>query len=86
MCSRSASCSDVNIVETVAHMMSAVHFFGDVDVICDIGGQDIKVLFMKSADIVNLPALQSVLRRQRDAAPGNGRPFGVPVTEFAETR
>jgi activator of 2-hydroxyglutaryl-CoA dehydratase len=33
----------VNIVETVAHMMSAVHFFGDVDVICDIGGQDIKV-------------------------------------------
>ena len=38
--------SDVNIVETVAHMMSAVHFFGDVDVICDIGGQDIKVLFL----------------------------------------
>ncbi|HKX12061.1 MAG TPA: BadF/BadG/BcrA/BcrD ATPase family protein, partial [bacterium] len=35
--------ADVNIVETVAHMMSAVHFFGDVDVICDIGGQDIKV-------------------------------------------
>src|ERR1700678_3066315 len=24
--------SDVNVVETVAHMMSAVHFFGDVDV------------------------------------------------------
>src|SRR6185436_5123948 len=35
--------ADVNIVETIAHMMSAVHFFGDVDVICDIGGQDIKV-------------------------------------------
>src|SRR6478735_5239535 len=43
--------ADVNIVETVAHMMSAVHFFGDVDVICDIGGQDIKVLFMKNGDI-----------------------------------
>src|SRR5205085_7687481 len=28
--------SDVNIVETVAHMMSAVSYFGDVDVICDI--------------------------------------------------
>jgi activator of 2-hydroxyglutaryl-CoA dehydratase len=27
--------ADVNIVETVAHMMSAVHFFGDVDVICE---------------------------------------------------
>src|SRR4029079_4211106 len=30
--------SDVNIVETVAHLLSSVHFFGDVDVICDIGG------------------------------------------------
>src|SRR5262249_60086562 len=30
--------SDANIVETVAHMMSATHYFGDVDVICDIGG------------------------------------------------
>ncbi|MEP7123056.1 MAG: BadF/BadG/BcrA/BcrD ATPase family protein, partial [Byssovorax sp.] len=45
--------ADVNIVETVAHMMSAVKFFGDVDVICDIGGQDIKVLFMKNGDIAN---------------------------------
>ena len=45
--------ADVNIVETVAHMMSAVHYFGDVDVICDIGGQDIKVLFMKNGDIKN---------------------------------
>ena len=34
--------ADVNIVETVAHMMAAVKFCGDVDVICDIGGQDIK--------------------------------------------
>jgi predicted nucleotide-binding protein (sugar kinase/HSP70/actin superfamily) len=38
--------ADVNIVETVAHMMSAVRFVPDADVICDIGGQDIKVLFM----------------------------------------
>ncbi|RME71580.1 MAG: CoA activase, partial [Planctomycetota bacterium] len=29
-----AVCADVNIVETVAHMMSAVHLFGEVDVIC----------------------------------------------------
>ena len=43
--------SDCNIVETVAHMMSAVHFFGDVDVICDIGGRTSKVLFMENGDI-----------------------------------
>ena len=36
--------ADVNVVETVAHMMAAVRFCGDVDVICDIGGQDIDVI------------------------------------------
>ena len=34
-----ASTPTTNVVETVAHMMSAVHFFGDIDVVCDIGGQ-----------------------------------------------
>ena len=76
--------SDVNVVETVAHMMSAVHFFGDVDVICDIGGQDIKVLFMKNGDIANF-------RLSNSCSAGNGMllqatadSFGVKVTEFAD--
>jgi activator of 2-hydroxyglutaryl-CoA dehydratase/predicted nucleotide-binding protein (sugar kinase/HSP70/actin superfamily) len=76
--------SDVNVVETVAHMMSSVHFFGDVDVICDIGGQDIKVLFMKNGDIANF-------RLSNSCSAGNGMllqatadSFGVPVTQFAD--
>jgi len=39
--------ADVNIVETVAHMMAAVKYCGDVDVICDVGGQDIKIIILK---------------------------------------
>jgi activator of 2-hydroxyglutaryl-CoA dehydratase/predicted nucleotide-binding protein (sugar kinase/HSP70/actin superfamily) len=77
--------ADVNIVETVAHMMSAVRFFGDVDVICDIGGQDIKVLFMKNGDIANF-------RLSNSCSAGNGMllqamadQFGIQVTEYAET-
>ncbi|MFO0676767.1 MAG: BadF/BadG/BcrA/BcrD ATPase family protein [Polyangiaceae bacterium] len=77
--------ADVNIVETVAHMMSATHFFGDVDVICDIGGQDIKVLFMKNGDIQNF-------RLSNSCSAGNGMllqatsdSFGVPVTQYADT-
>ena len=76
--------SDVNIVETVAHMMSAVHFFGDVDVICDIGGQDIKVLFMENGDIKNF-------RLSNQCSAGNGMllqamadQFGVPITKYAD--
>ncbi|MCO4762501.1 MAG: CoA activase [Myxococcales bacterium] len=77
--------ADAHVVETVAHMMSAVHYFGDVDVICDIGGQDIKVLFMKNGDIENF-------RLSNQCSAGNGMllqamadQFGVPVTEYATT-
>src|SRR6185295_12084694 len=77
--------ADVNVVETVAHMMSAVRYFGDVDVICDIGGQDIKVLFMKNGDIANF-------RLSNSCSAGNGMllqamadQFGLPVTQYAET-
>src|SRR4029077_10876616 len=66
------------------HMMSAVHFFGDIDVICDIGGQDIKVLMMKNGDIANF-------RLSNQCSAGNGMllqamsdQFGVPVKEYAE--
>lgn len=76
--------ADVNVVETVAHMMSAVHFFGDVDVICDIGGQDIKVLMMKNGDIANF-------RLSNQCSAGNGMllqamadQFGVPVKQYAD--
>ncbi len=76
--------ADVNVVETVAHMMSAVHFFGDIDVICDIGGQDIKVLMMKNGDIANF-------RLSNQCSAGNGMllqamadQFGVPVKQYAD--
>jgi activator of 2-hydroxyglutaryl-CoA dehydratase/predicted nucleotide-binding protein (sugar kinase/HSP70/actin superfamily) len=77
--------ADVNIVETVAHMMSATHYFGDVDVICDIGGQDIKVLFMENGDIKSF-------KLSNQCSAGNGMllqamadQFGVPVTSYADT-
>ena len=76
--------ADVNIVETVAHMMSATHYFGDVDVICDIGGQDIKVLFMENGDIKSF-------KLSNQCSAGNGMllqamadQFGLPVTQYAE--
>ncbi len=76
--------ADVNIVETVAHMMSAVHFFGkEVDVICDIGGQDIKVMLLENGDVRNF-------RLSNQCSAGNGMllqamadQFGIPVTEYS---
>ncbi|MFO0663493.1 MAG: BadF/BadG/BcrA/BcrD ATPase family protein [Polyangiaceae bacterium] len=77
--------SDVNIVETVAHMMSAVHFFGDVDVVCDIGGQDIKVLFIKNGDIHNFRLSNSCSAGNGTLLQATADQFGVPITEFADT-
>ena len=65
-------------------MMSATHYFGDIDVICDIGGQDIKVLFMQNGDIKNF-------RLSNQCSAGNGMllqamadQFGVKVTDYAD--
>ena len=65
-------------------MMAAVKYCGDVDVICDIGGQDIKVLFMVNGEIRNF-------RLSNQCSAGNGmllqamaNQFGLPVTEYAD--
>lgn len=75
--------ADVNIVETIAHMIGAIHYFGDIDVICDVGGQDIKVLFLKNGDIRNF-------RLSNQCSAGNGMllqvmadQFGIPIEEYA---
>ena len=77
--------TDANVVETIAHLRSAQHYCGnDIDVICDIGGQDIKVLFMKNGEIDHF-------KLSNQCSAGNGmllqamaQQFGVPLEQFAE--
>lgn len=82
--------ADVNVVETVAHMMASVSYFPDADVICDIGGQDIKVLFLRETPDGARDVKDFRLSNQCSA--GNGMllqamadQFGVPLTKYAET-
>jgi activator of 2-hydroxyglutaryl-CoA dehydratase/predicted nucleotide-binding protein (sugar kinase/HSP70/actin superfamily) len=77
--------ADVNIVETIAHMMSALKYEKKVDVICDVGGQDIKVLFLVDGEIRNF-------RLSNQCSAGNGmllqamaNQFGIPITKYADT-
>jgi len=77
--------ADANIIETIAHMKSAQQAFGEsINVICDIGGQDIKVLFMENGMMKNF-------RLSNQCSAGNGtllqsmaKQFGVPVEGFAD--
>jgi predicted CoA-substrate-specific enzyme activase len=77
--------ADANIIETIAHMKSAQRAFGEsINVICDIGGQDIKVLFLENGMMKNF-------RLSNQCSAGNGmllqsmaKQFGVKIEEFAD--
>ena len=75
--------TDANVVETVAHMMSATRYFPEADVICDVGGQDIKVLLMVEGQIRNF-------RLSNQCSAGNGMllqamasQFGIDMSDYA---
>lgn len=76
--------ADVALVETVAHTRSALKAYGDVDVICDIGGQDIKIILLDNGHVTDF-------RLNTQCSAGNGyflqataETFGVPVQDYAE--
>ncbi len=75
--------ADVAVVETVAHAQSAARLWPEVDVVCDVGGQDIKILFLRGGRIWDF-------RLNTQCSAGNGyflqataERFGIPVEAFA---
>ena len=77
--------ADVALVETVAHTESALRFYDDVDVICDVGGQDIKIIVLKNRQVKDF-------KLNTQCSAGNGyflqstsAGFGIPVEEYADT-
>jgi activator of 2-hydroxyglutaryl-CoA dehydratase/predicted nucleotide-binding protein (sugar kinase/HSP70/actin superfamily) len=77
-------CADVALVETVAHTQSGLHYYPDADVICDVGGQDIKIIFLKAGAVKDF-------RLNTQCSAGNGYflqstagEFGCAVEDYAE--
>ncbi|MBQ6029236.1 MAG: activase, partial [Treponema sp.] len=46
--------TDYHVVETVAHAKAASHYIGDADFILDIGGQDMKAIWLSGGIITNI--------------------------------
>lgn len=76
--------ADAAIVETVAHCESALHFYDDVDVVCDVGGQDIKIIILKNGKVKDF-------KLNTQCSAGNGyflqstaAGFGYDVRQYAE--
>lgn len=81
---RSVARADVALVETVAHMHSGLLYFPGADVICDVGGQDIKVILLKNGVVKDF-------RLNTQCSAGNGfylqstaAAFGYPVDRYAD--
>ena len=76
--------ADVAIVETVAHATAALHFFADADVICDVGGCDVKIMILRQGTV-------SDFRLNSQCSSGNGaflqgvaERYAVPLEQYAE--
>ncbi|MDX8399636.1 MAG: BadF/BadG/BcrA/BcrD ATPase family protein [Gallionellaceae bacterium] len=76
--------ADVGVVETVAHATAALHYFPDADVICDVGGCDVKIMILRQGTV-------SDFRLNSQCSSGNGaflqgvaERYEVPLAEYAE--
>lgn len=76
--------ADVGVVETVAHAKSAMHVFPDADVICDVGGTDVKIMILRQGTVADF-------RLNSQCSSGNGaflqgvaERYGIPLEDYAD--
>ena len=76
--------ADLAIVETVAHATAALHYFPDADVICDVGGCDVKIMILRQGTVADF-------RLNSQCSSGNGaflqgvaERYAVPLERYAE--
>ena len=77
--------ADIAIVETVAHTQSALHYHSDADVIVDVGGQDIKVIFLKHGAVKDF-RLNTQCPPETATSPGHGGKVRVRRRRFRGRR
>ena len=76
--------ADLGIVETVAHATAALHYFPDADVICDVGGTDVKIMILRQGTVADF-------RLNSQCSSGNGaflqgvaERYSVPLDRYAD--
>jgi predicted CoA-substrate-specific enzyme activase len=76
--------ADVAVVETVAHATAALNYFPDADVICDVGGTDVKIMILRQRTVADF-------RLNSQCSSGNGaflqgvaERYNVPLEQYAE--
>lgn len=74
---------DVSVVETIAHKEAATLYFPNADVVCDVGGQDIKIMLLRQGTVTDF-------RLNTQCSAGTGyffqtvaERFGVGIEDFS---
>jgi predicted CoA-substrate-specific enzyme activase len=75
--------ADVAVVETVAHATASLHYVPDADVICDVGGTDVKIMILRQGTVADF-------RLNSQCSSGNGaflqgvaERYDVPLQDYA---
>ena len=76
--------ADVALVETVAHTQAALHFYPDADVICDVGGQDIKIIILRDGRVKDFKLNTQCSAGNGYFLQGTCESFGFKVEDFAD--
>src|SRR5690606_32594266 len=76
--------ADAAIVETVAHCESALHFYEGVDVVCDVGGQDIKIIVLKNGKVKDFKLNTQCSAGNGYFLQGTAATFGYDVRQYAD--
>ncbi len=76
--------ADIGVVETVAHATASLHFFPDADVICDVGGTDVKIMILRQGTVADF-------RLNSQCSSGNGaflqgvaERYNIPLEAYAD--
>lgn len=76
--------ADIGVVETVAHARSALEVFPDADVICDVGGTDVKIMILRQGTVADF-------RLNSQCSSGNGaflqgvaERYGIALEDYAD--
>jgi predicted CoA-substrate-specific enzyme activase len=76
--------ADLAVVETVAHAQAALRYFPDADVVCDVGGCDVKILLVRNGTVTDF-------RLNSQCSSGNGaflqgvaERYNVALEDYAE--
>ena len=76
--------ADAMPVETLAHARSAAHHIPDAEVICDVGGQDIKVLCLLGGDVARFHLSSQCAAGHGALLEAAAHDLGVPMDRYAE--